>query len=67
MDRKWPWASETEHLLVELFKGLRLLPPTPDFFWIFWIFRKMSIFGTFRWDLGSGGVCNRLGMAVGFT
>ena len=26
----------------------------------------MSMFVIFRWDLGSGGVCNRLEMAVGF-
>ena len=32
----------------------------------FWIFRKMWILGFFRWDLGSGRVCNRLEMAVGF-
>ena len=29
-------------------------------------FRKMSILGFVRWDLGSGRVCNRLKMAVGF-
>ena len=29
-------------------------------------FRKLSILGIFRWDLGSGRVCNRLEMAVGF-
>ena len=29
-------------------------------------FRKMSILGIFPWDLGSGKVCNRLEMAVGF-
>ena len=29
-------------------------------------FRKMLILGIFRWDLGSGRVCNGLEMAVGF-
>ena len=49
-------------------KGLRPLPPTPADSRIFGflIFRKMCIFGIFRWDLGSGRVCNRLEMAVGF-
>ena len=32
----------------------------------FVIFRKMSILGIFQWDLGSGMVCNRLEMVVGF-
>ena len=32
----------------------------------FLIFRKMLILGIFRWDLGSGRVCNGLEMAVGF-
>ena len=54
---------------VEMIKGA---PPIaadpggfPDFR-IFSIFRKMLIFEIFRWDLGSGRVCNRWEMAGGF-
>ena len=46
-------------------KGAPPIAADPGFL-DFLIFRKMSIFGIFRWDLGSGGVCNRLEMAVGF-
>ena len=40
--------------------------PYQDRFLDFLIFRKLLILAIFRWELGSGRVCNREKMAVGF-
>ena len=47
-------------------KGAPPIAADPGGFPDFGIFRKMLIFGFFRWDLGSGRVCNGLEMVVGF-
>ena len=62
-----PWWDSQVVPLSKL-KGLRPLPPTrriPGFL-IFGFFEKCWFLEFFRWDLGSGRVCNRLEMAVGF-
>ena len=56
------WLSRQETSI----KGAPPIAADPGGFPDFWIFLKMSIFGIFRWDLGSGRVCNGLEMAVGF-
>ena len=47
-------------------KGAPPIAADPGGFPDFGIFRKMLIFWIFRWDFGSGRVCNGLEMAVGF-
>ena len=46
------------------FKGAPPIAAVPGF-WDFWIFRKMTIFGIFRWDLGSGGGLQSIGNGCG--
>ena len=47
-------------------QGAPPIAADPGGFSDFWIFRKMLILEIFGLDLGSGRVCNRLEMAVGF-
>ena len=58
--------SRTALNVVPFIEGAPPIAADPGGFLDFRIFRKMWILGIFRWDLGSGGVCNRWEMAVGF-
>ena len=62
----WQFESlRTDCIQFEI-KGAPPIAADPSGFPDFGIFRKMSIFRIFRWDLGSGRACNGLEMAVGF-